>query len=169
MQTNDAKQKIFQLAVEQYSDSTYRVAYRLTANHELARELVQETYLAAWRNLNQLQNPDSMRGWIMGILRNQFSKQWVRERRNSHQFLEVEPMVAGADQQVVTSVQDAIAQLDEDHRLPILLVSMEGWSTEEVANLLEIPRGTVLSRLHRARLRLKKILLADWQPKANET
>jgi RNA polymerase sigma-70 factor (ECF subfamily) len=61
------------------------------------------------------------------------------------------------------SVQAAIARLDEDHRLPILLVTMEGWSTEEVAEMLDIPRGTVLSRLYRARQQLKLILAPDWE------
>ncbi|MFN5708773.1 MAG: RNA polymerase sigma factor, partial [Planctomycetota bacterium] len=54
-------------------------------------------------------------------------------------------------------------KLDEDQRLPILLVAMEGWTTEEVAELLGIPRGTVLSRLHRARQNLKLILAPDWE------
>ncbi|MFN9538550.1 MAG: RNA polymerase sigma factor, partial [Planctomycetota bacterium] len=50
-----------------------------------------------------------------------------------------------------------------DQRLPILLVAMEGWTTEEVAELLDIPRGTVLSRLYRARQNLKLILAPDWE------
>ena len=68
-----------------------------------------------------------------------------------------------ADRTLTGSVQAAIGKLDEDQRLPILLVAMEGWTTEEVAELLDIPRGTVLSRLYRARQNLKLILAPDWE------
>ncbi len=165
----DARRQIFLSAVEQYSDSSYRVAYRLTSNHELARELVQETFMAAWKNFQQLQKPEALKGWLFGILHKQFTKQLTREIRNRHQTLEIEPNSNNGEDQVTQNVQEAIAQLDDDQRLPILLVSMEGWSTEEVAELLSIPRGTVLSRLHRARQRLKQLLATDWEPSNKES
>ncbi len=160
---DDDKRQLFQSAVEQFSDSTYRVAYRMTSNHELARELVQESFLAAWQNIDQLNKSEALAGWLFAILRNQFSKQRVREGRNQHQGLVFEPSVSMKDSSEVDSVQQAINQLDEDHRLPIILVSMEGWSVDEASKSLGIPRGTVLSRLHRARLRLKQLLMVDWQ------
>lgn len=59
-----------------------------------------------------------------------------------------------------------VSSLDDDQRLPILLTIMEGWSTEEVAELLGVPRGTILSRLHRGRQKLKTILASDWESEA---
>jgi RNA polymerase sigma-70 factor, ECF subfamily len=159
----DARRQIFQSAVEQFSDSCYRVAYRLTSNHELALELVQETFMAAWRNLGQLQEPERLRSWLFGILRNQFSKQLARESRNRHQILDCEPIVSNDTSRVAGDVQEAVSQLEENQRLAILLVSMEGWTVEEAAEFLSVPRGTVLSRLHRARQRLRVLLTPDWE------
>jgi RNA polymerase sigma-70 factor (ECF subfamily) len=163
MHTEETRRALFQSAVEQHADSVYRVAFRMSGNHELARELVQETFLAGWKNLDQVDQPDRIRAWLMGILRNQFSKQLAKEARHRHGTLEAEPISGHPDAMLQGSVQAAIARLDEDHRLPILLVTMEGWSTEEVAEMLDIPRGTVLSRLYRARQQLKLILAPDWE------
>jgi RNA polymerase sigma-70 factor (ECF subfamily) len=163
MHTEETRRELFQSAVEQHADSIYRVAYRLSGNHELARELVQETFLAGWKNLDQIDQPERIRAWLMGILRNQFSKQLSRETRHRHAGLDAEPAAGEGKGMLTKSVQAAIAKLDEDHRLPILLVAMEGWSTEEVAEMLDIPRGTVLSRLYRARQQLKLILAPDWE------
>jgi RNA polymerase sigma-70 factor (ECF subfamily) len=162
MQTDDSRRQFFQLAVEQLADSTYRVAYRLLGHHELARELVQETYLAAWKNLSQLQDLSRLKSWLMGILRNQYTKQLTRERRHQHEALTIDPPIKNQGHDSSDAVEEALAQLDEDQRLPILLVTMESWSVDEVAEMLSVPRGTVLSRLHRARQRLKTILLPDW-------
>ncbi|MFN6208518.1 MAG: RNA polymerase sigma factor [Planctomycetota bacterium] len=163
MHTEETRRKLFQSAVEQQADSIYRVAFRMSGNHELALELVQETFLAAWKNLDQVERPVRIKAWLMGILRNQFSKQVSRETRHRHAALEAEPVGPLADRTLTGSVQAAIGKLDEDQRLPILLVAMEGWTTEEVAELLDIPRGTVLSRLYRARQNLKLILAPDWE------
>ena len=159
----DARRQIFQSAVDQFSAWSHRVAYRLPSNHELAFELVQESFMAAWRNLEQLQQPERLRSWLFGILRNQFSKQLTRESRNRHQILDREPTTTGGNCPVADDVQEAVRQLDENQRMAILLVSMEGWSVEEAAELLSVPRGTVLSRLHRARERLRVLLSPDWE------
>ncbi len=163
MHTEETRRALFQSAIEQHADSIYRVAFRMSGNHELARELVQETFLAGWKNLHQVERPERIQVWLMGILRNQFSKQLSKERRHRHAALEAEPVTEVGDGIVTSSVQGAIAKLDEDHRLPLLLVTMEGWSTEDAAEILGIPRGTVLSRLHRARQQLKLILAPDWE------
>jgi RNA polymerase sigma-70 factor (ECF subfamily) len=75
-------------------------------------------------------------------------------------------LATAEDRMLKDSLQTALASLDDDQRLPILLTFMEGWSTEEVAELLGIPRGTVLSRLHRGRQKLKTILASDWESEA---
>jgi len=166
MHTDQTRRELFQSAVEQFADSIYRVAYRMSGSHELAQELVQETFLAAWKNLHQIQQPDRIRYWLMGILRNQFTKQLSQETRHRHELLSVEPVTVAEDRVLKDSIQTAIISLDDDQRLPILLTIMEGWSTEEVAELLGVPRGTILSRLHRGRQKLKTILASDWESAA---
>lgn len=94
---DQTRRELFLSAVEQFADSIYRVAYRMSGSHELAQELVQETFLAAWKNLHQIQQPDRIRYWLMGILRNQFTKQLSQETRHRHEVLNLEPVTAAED------------------------------------------------------------------------
>lgn len=162
MPIDDQLQRQFETAIDQHADSMYRVAYRLTGHRDLASELVQETYLQAWQGLGSLRDHTRLRAWMFGILRFQFSKQIRRELRTSSLSPEVAGEVAESgndgNDELKDTVQSAIGELGEEFRLPILLVSMEGMPVDEAAEILEIPRGTVLSRLHRGRQKLKEIL-----------
>lgn len=156
--------RIFESAIEAHADSIYRVAYRLTGNHEWANDLVQETFLGAWKNIRQLNDQSKLRGWLFGILRNQFSKHLARQRRSPTAMSELPEQTSNVENcsAMRDEIQQAIEKLDHDQKVPILLVSMEGWSVEEAAEFLQVPRGTVLSRLHRGRVRLKQILQSDF-------
>lgn len=169
--SNAQLQQRYEDCVELCADSLYRVAYRLTGNPTLANELVQETYLNAWKNLNSLSDPQKMRSWMFSILRNQYTKLIRKESRaasTSEQALEA-PARPEPDTAISETIQSAIAQLDPKHRMPVLLVSMEGLSVDEAATVLEIPRGTVLSRLHRGRQKLKELLVrSDAVPNLSE-
>ena len=170
MQPESKSQQQFEECVERCADSLYRVAYRLTGNRTLASELVQETYLSAWKSIDSLKDPQRMRAWMFSILRNQYTKLLRKEKREKQNALSVEqlgdvskPVTANdkAKEETVDRVQAALALLDEKHKIPVLLVSLEGISVEEAANVLNVPRGTVLSRLHRGRQKLKEILSRD--------
>ena len=104
-----------------------------------------------------------MRGWLFAILRNQYSKLIRKEARSTQttEHLDAVAVFEKPVDQTKEVVQLAIEQLDESHKMPLLLVSMEGMSVEQAAETLGIPRGTVLSRLHRAREKLKQILIRD--------
>ncbi len=162
MPIDEPLRRLFESAVDEYADSMYRVAYRLTGCRDAAGELVQETYMQAWRNLTTLSDRSKIRGWMFAILRNQFSKQRQRSQRYRPLTEPLASELVRADRQTPTDqqemVQSAISQLDDDHKLPVLLVSMEQMSVDSAAEVLGIPRGTVLSRLHRARQKLKDIL-----------
>lgn len=137
----------------------FRVAFRLSGDRELALEIVQETWLGAWKNIGQLRNRDQLKSWLFGILRNQYLKSVDKLTRQPKLEL-IDNMVSRSDgpNEMQQAVQQAIGELDDDQRMSVLLVSMEGWSTQEAADLLGVPQGTVLSRLHRGRQRLKEIL-----------
>ncbi len=156
-------QQRYEDCVELCADSLYRVAFRLTGNQTLANELVQETYLNAWKSLHSLSDPKKMRSWMFSILRNQYTKLIRKESKAaalSEQAYEVAAQPA-PNNELANTVQSAIEKLDSKHRMPVLLVSMEGLSVDEAASILEVPRGTVLSRLHRGRQKLKEILMLD--------
>ncbi len=168
MPADQPLQRQFESAVDEHSGAMYRVAWRLTGNRELAAELVQESYLQAWQGLGSLRDRSRIKSWLFGILRFQYSKLVRRESRMatvSGSAVEhlVEPAPA-SDPELIDRVQSAIAQLRDEHKFPILLVSMEGLSVEEAAAILELPRGTVLSRLHRGRQKLKQLLQPEASP-----
>lgn len=163
MQTEAKFQQRFEECVDRCADSLYRVAFRLTGNQTLASELVQETYLSAWKSIDSLKDPERMRAWMFSILRNQYTK-LLRKEKRSVQTLEhlndvSKPKTIKND--VTDRVQAAVATLDDKHKLPVLLVSLEGMTVDEAAKVMDVPRGTVLSRLHRGRQKLKEILSRD--------
>lgn len=159
----------FEGCVERCADSMYRVAFRLTGDATSASELVQCCYLVAWENIATLKDHEKMRGWMFAILRNQYSKSVRSEKKIpmvSDVTLEPESSLATLRQQestaaIVDVVQSCLARLDDKFKLPILLVSMEGISVDEAAEVLGVPRGTVLSRLQRGRKKLKQLLLTE--------
>ena len=100
---------------------------------------------------------------MFSILRNQYTKLLRKEKRNLQTIPHIED-VSKPEQtkdDVTDRVQTALAALDEKHKLPVLLVSIEGMTVDEAAKVLDVPRGTVLSRLHRGRQKLKEILSRD--------
>lgn len=164
-------QQRYEDCVELCADSLYRVAFRLTGNQTLANELVQETYLNAWKSLDSLSDPKKMRSWMFSILRNQYTKLIRKESRQASTSDQAYEAAARdePDPSVSETIQSAISKLDPKHRMPVLLVSMEGMSVDEAAGILEIPRGTVLSRLHRGRQKLKELLMhSDLRPGVSE-
>ena len=134
---------------------------RLTGDHTSAAELVQETYLNAWKSLSTLRDKSRMRAWVFSILRNQWKKQLTRKssRPREESGTDVEQLHSKIEKPTVDdSVQLALSKLDEKFRLPILLVTMEGMKVDEAADVLELPRGTVLSRISRGKQKLKELL-----------
>lgn len=159
-ESNPRRQK-FESCVASCADSLYRVAFRLTGRHAIANELVQETYLNAWNGLDNLKDDQRMRSWLFAILRNQWKKLNRNEARNvSTQPIDEEPIGSSPPRKSEweDELQQAFHRLDEPFRLPLLLVVMEGMKTDEVAAILKIPRGTVLSRVSRAKQKLKQVL-----------
>ena len=158
MSTDRQLRQQFEQCVDQHADSMYRVAFRLTGNRDIATELVQETYCQAWGSIQKLRDLEKIRSWMFAILRNQYSKH-IRKTKRIQQLEAPESLSApdesGAD---TTEIQIGIQQLDEKYKLPLLLVSMEGLSVEEAAGVLDLPKGTVLTRLHRGRNSLKEII-----------
>lgn len=102
-----------------------------------------------------------MRSWIFAILRNQNLKAIRKKKPVASPDVEgiVDTRVDKPEEnETVDIVQRALERLDEDQRVPIFLVSMEGMSVDEASEILDVPRGTVLSRMHRGRKRLKEII-----------
>jgi RNA polymerase sigma-70 factor (ECF subfamily) len=146
----------------------YRMAYAWTHNPALADDLVQETLLKALKKVAQLRDPQALNTWLFSILANCW-RDHIRKHReledieNVALLHEETPESNHGQQQLVDKVRSAIFKLPEGQRQVVTLVDLEGFTYMEVANILEIPIGTVMSRLCRAHNTLRTRLLRDLQ------
>ncbi len=148
--------------VEEYSEMLFRYAYRLSGSAADAEDLTQQTFLAAHRHLEQLREPGRAKSWLCAILRNVYLKQL-----RSHCGIEPDSLqdVAEPASEVALEnpideeqLQAALLELPEEYRSPVVLFYFGELSYKEIAEQLEVPIGTVMSRLARAKSLLKKRL-----------
>lgn len=159
----------FKKTLERCRPRLYRVAYAWTRNAALADDLAQETLTKAWQKGAQLRDPQSQEAWLFSILANCYRDHFRRHREMDdidelELPVETSPESENIQHETVRKVRTAIARLPEGQRQVITLVDLEGFSYVEVAQILAIPSGTVMSRLSRARTALKALLLAELAP-----
>jgi len=156
-------------------DVLYRVALRLTGNAADAEDLVQETMLRAYRSWDRYTPGTNAKGWLLTILRHLFINEYRRKSRHPEtvdvdtiepfalfqEVQEEDPQGAFFDKIIDDEVLRAVDQLPEAFREAVTLSDVEGLSYEEVAKVLEVPVGTVKSRLYRGR-RLLQAKLYDY-------
>ena len=145
----------------------YTVAYRLTGNHDEAQDLVQEVLLRVRKGL-ETYKPGSLEGWLSRIATNAFLDDVRRKKRRPTDPLPADPerVLAGApsaDEALAAAdlpdnIQDALRALPADYRAAVVLSDVVGFSYQEIAESLDIPVGTVRSRIHRGRSLLKQVL-----------
>lgn len=142
----------------------YRIAFSWCHNAALADDLVQDTLTKAMQKSSQLRDPKAGDAWLFTILSNCY-KDHFRRLRETEDVDNIEllnnqtPETTTSQQETINSVRHAISQLPENQRQVVTLVDLEGFSYTEVAAILEIPVGTVMSRLCRARKSLRQSLL----------
>jgi len=174
-----ADQADFQDDALQYSRQLYSAAMRMTRNPSDAEDLVQETYLKAYRAYHTFEAGTNLKAWLYRILTNTYINKYRKDsRRPSEVDLgDVEDLYlyrrigseASAeasrttedrvlDGLVESDIKAAVESLPENFRLPVLLADLEGFSYKDIAEILDIPIGTVMSRLHRGRKAMQKAL-----------
>jgi len=178
--TPSAKSVLFEEQAMQYIDKLYAHAMRKTSNRVDANDLVQETYLKAFAAFDQYEQGTNLKAWLHRILENTYINQYRKLQKQPFYapLDELEDWQLGdAESRTATSsrsaeaeaidhlpssaVKDALSGLPEDFRIAVYLVDVEGYSYQEVADIMETPTGTVMSRLHRGR-RLLREQLADY-------
>jgi RNA polymerase sigma-70 factor, ECF subfamily len=157
--------------------SLYGAAMRLTRNPSDAEDLLQETYLRAYRGFAGFQEGTNLKAWLYRILTNSFINTYRKKQREPQvvegpddldewylydrlggRSVEESAETAVLDQIPDQGVKDALESLPERFRLPVLLADVEGFSYKEIAEIMDTPIGTVMSRLHRGRKALQKAL-----------
>ncbi len=180
----------FEKSALEHLDAVYRMAFHLARNSELAEDLVQEVYARAFRP-NAIErfednSPDGgggMRAWLFAICHNVFFSKIKREARQPtavENFFEESSTERQPDEpppqwdgerldfeQIDSTLKDAIEELKPEYREILLMWGVEGLKYREIAAILDVPIGTVMSRLHRARKIIADRLLADDEAVAN--
>ena len=145
---------VAQLVLEHHQ-AVYRYAYRLTGSVQDAEDLTQQVFLAAHRKIDQLRSLDRVRSWLFAILRNRFFREQGRRRPVLAADLSLDtdllPTAPPAEAVDGDSLQQALNQLPEAFRLIVMMFYFEECSYREIAERLDVPIGTVMSRLARAK------------------
>lgn len=156
----------FRQLLESNWNRLYRVAYSWTHEPSLASDLVQETLSRALQNKDKILDPAALEIWLFKVMAN-YWRDLLRRRKDLSDVQSIElvdtetPETHTERSRLIAQVHHAIASLNQDQRQVISLVSLQGFSYEEVAKVLEIPVGTVMSRVCRARQNIKKFLHED--------
>ena len=174
-----ADQANFEQDAMQFSRQLYSAAIRMTRNPSDAEDLVQETYLKAYRAYHTFTEGTNLKAWLYRILTNTFINKYRKDTRRPSQvdLSTVEDRYLyrriGSDESaevsrttedrvldglVESDIKEAVEELPETFRMPVLLADLEGFSYKEIAEILDIPIGTVMSRLHRGRKAMQKRL-----------
>ncbi len=167
----------FEAAAMPFVDSLYNTAYRMARNPQDAEDLVQETYLKAYKYYDKFQEGTNFKAWLFKILKNTFINRYrkLQQQPIQNAFSEIEDAfesqvseevgrIPSPEEEVLADVLDehvqkALDELPDDYRMVILLADIEGFAYKEIAAILEIPVGTVMSRLYRGRRLLEAAML----------
>lgn len=158
----------FSKLLESHWDRLYRVAYSWTHEASLASDLVQETLSRALKNREKIHDSNALEIWLFKVMAN-YWRDTLRRRRDVTDLQAIDlvdtetPESHTERSQLMSQVQHAIAELNQDQRQVITLVCLQGFSYEDVANILDIPVGTVMSRICRARQHIKDSLRKNSQ------
>jgi RNA polymerase sigma-70 factor (ECF subfamily) len=163
----------------EHMSALYSAALRMTRNPADAEDLVQETYLKAYRAFDSFQEGTNLKAWLYKILTNTFINRYRAQKRRPEQTdvddvedlylfrrlggLEAAGAGRSAEDEVMdlfdSEVKEALESLPESFRMAVLLADVEGFSYKEIADIMDVPIGTVMSRLHRGRKALQRALL----------
>ncbi|TDT15167.1 RNA polymerase ECF family sigma subunit [Ilumatobacter fluminis] len=174
-----ADQSTFADQAMEYAPQLYSAALRMTRNQADAEDLVQEAYLRGFRSFHTFQEGTNLRAWLFRILTNAYINRYRAKQRRPQESdladvedlylyrrlgsMETAAASMSAEEQFLDiftddEVKQALEDLPENFRLPVLLADVEGFAYKEIAEMLDIPIGTVMSRLHRGRKAMQRAL-----------
>ncbi|HPG41651.1 MAG TPA: sigma-70 family RNA polymerase sigma factor [bacterium] len=176
LEKDTTKTRFEDIAFE-YMDSLYSTALRMTRNTQEAEDLVQDTYLRAFRFFDKFEPGTNFKAWIFKILTNTFINRYRKKVRTPQQ-IDLEKVTYGLENEEESDlkvewtgydeekyaelfdddIKSALAQLPEEFRIVVMLSDVEDFTYKEIAEIIDRPSGTVMSRLFRGRRMLQKIL-----------
>ena len=154
----DSKKSNFESLVRAYSSELYRYAYWLCRDRFIAEDLVQEAFTRAWQAWEGLRDDRAAKGWLYTILRNEHARTFERKRLDIDENQELDEIVDGGSAALFDQfdMRELLKALPDTYREPLLLQVLGGFSCAEIAGMMELSEGAVMTRLTRARLALRK-------------
>jgi RNA polymerase sigma-70 factor (ECF subfamily) len=163
------RRRRFGILCESLRPDLLRFAWWLGRDRGLAEDVVQESLLRAWKSFDSLADEGKARAWLLTIVRRELARSFERKRpelADVDALIAAESaMLAAPEDERVEEMRNAIFRLDEEYREPLVLQVLLGYSTQEIADLMGMRQGAVLTRLFRARARLREQLgIAEGEP-----
>ncbi|HOJ16138.1 MAG: sigma-70 family RNA polymerase sigma factor [Caldisericia bacterium] len=159
------EKELFENYFIKYKDDVYRVAYYYTRNSDEAEDLVQDTFIRAYKFFSKFKKNTNFKSWILKIMRNIYitkSKKKSKENNIKNHEVDISKNYSlendYLDSITISDIRDAILMLPREFREVIILSDISGLMYEDIAKIIKVPVGTVRSRLHRGRLILKERL-----------
>ena len=160
------KSSQFEAIVQAYSKDLYRYGLWLTKDVQVAEDLVQETFLRAWKAMDSLKDPGAVKSWLFTIYRREDARRFEKIRPdttpiddiNVDKFVKLEDDFAKTE---VIALRECLKELPEEYLEPLLLQVLGGYTCEEIGKILGIKAGAVMTRVFRARKKLRVILGDD--------
>jgi RNA polymerase sigma-70 factor (ECF subfamily) len=169
-QLNDSKTRRYEQLVKHYHADVYRYGYWLCKDADIAQDLVQETFLRAWKCLDSLLDANAAKAWLITILRRENARRFERKQFAFDDDTEQDSLPDNEQTSAEQSIDNAklrehLAALPEEYREPLVLQALGGFSSDEIANLLQLNVNTVNTRLFRARKLLRNSLELLGEPR----
>jgi RNA polymerase sigma-70 factor, ECF subfamily len=170
----DTRRQRYEKLVNEFYNDIFRYAYWLGKNRQVAEDLTQETFMRAWRAFDSLQSDGSAKAWLFTILRRENARMYEKFQPELDDIDDYESGLPDSrhlepeQQMEVRLLHKAIASLEAEYREPLVLQVIGGFSGDEIAGMLELNSNTVMTRLFRARNKLR-ILLDKSQPSQETT
>jgi RNA polymerase sigma-70 factor (ECF subfamily) len=165
MSTESERKLRFERLAREYATDLYRYAMWICGNDALAKDLVQETFLRAWRAIGSLKSDRAAKSWLITILRREYARTFERK---VPKFTDIETVVVTDEEELDPAdrlerklLRKGMASLPKKYREPILLQVVMGFSCEEIAGQLGVSKSAVMTQLFRAREMLKSTLQED--------
>jgi len=161
----DKRDNEFDALVNAYSADIYRFTYWLCKDASLAEDMTQETFARAWKALDNLLDPKAAKAWLITIARREIARHFAKNRVETVNIQDISLDQLGAEsdlsQHDKLAIHEAIGSLGNEYREPLLLQVLGGFSCKEIAHILDIKPGAVMTRVFRAKQQLRQTLDPD--------
>lgn len=159
-----ASRRRFDRLVAGLQGELFSYAFWLCRDRQLAEDVLQEALLRAWRGFSGLEDEGKARQWMVTIVRREFLRAREKRRDEPVDPVDLDQLPGEGEDPMVTELRQAIFRLEDNYREPLMMQVLMGYTAEEIGGALDMTPGAVLTRLHRAREKLKELFVEGDEP-----